>query len=484
MSSSREVERKFEAAEATPVPARLGDEYAVEAAEELHLDATYYDTAHLRLLRHGATMRYRVGDHEPGWHLKVAAAGPDARQEIHAAGEPGTPPAELLALVRGHAGREAVAPVAELRTTRLQRGVVDATGRRVASLDDDEVSGTRSSDGLIVAWRELEAELGRGTDEGLLDVLAEGLGEAGWKPSADISKIGRVLCGGVDPRDLPSAPTESKAARRLLAHLDAQVSEIVARDVAVRAGDGDAVHEMRVATRRLRSALATFRPCFVSEVTDPLRDELKWLGAVLGELRDDQVLHAGLNAAVDEVPDVLVLGPVRERIRMEMRGREQEDLASVVEALDTDRYVDLVDGLHGLVEAPPWKDDDEPDGKALRHGAKRAIERVEQRRPKKAKQATDAELHELRKAAKRARYALEMLGDEHAARFEAVQELLGDHQDSIGARAVLRLLGAAAPGRSENGFTFGLLHQVEEQRAAGAREGWPKLVHKALKTKI
>ncbi len=128
-----------------------------------------------------------------------------------------------------------------------------------------------------------------------------------------------------------------------------------------------------------------------------------------------------------------------------------------------------MDGLHRLVEAPPWTDDHEPDGKALRRGAQRAIKRVEQRRPKKADKATDAELHELRKAAKRARYALEMLGDDHAARFEAVQELLGDHQDSIGARAVLRLLGAAAPGRSENGFTFGLLHQVEEERAAAAR---------------
>ena len=483
MSSSREVERKVEAAEATPVPARLGDEYAVEAAEVLPLDATYYDTAHLRLLRHGATMRYRVGDDEPGWHLKVAA-GPDAREEIHAAGEPGTPPAELLALVRAHAGREAVAPVAELRTTRLQRGVVDGTGRRVASLDDDEVSGTRSSDGLVVAWRELEAELGRGTDDALLDVLAGALGEAGWKPSAGISKIGRVLCGGTDPRDLPSAPTKSKAARRLLAHLDAQVSEIVARDVAVRAGDGDSVHKMRVATRRLRSALATFRPCFVSEVTDPLRDELKWLGAVLGGLRDDQVLHARLNAAVDEVPELLVLGPVRERVRIEMRGREQEDLGKVVEALDTDRYVELMDGLHRLVEAPPWTDDHEPDGKALRRGAQRAIKRVEQHRPKKAEKATDAELHELRKAAKRARYALEMLGDDHAARFEAVQELLGDHQDSIGARAVLRLLGAAAPGRSETGVTFGLLHPVEEQRAAVARASWPKLVRKALKTEV
>jgi hypothetical protein len=67
-----------------------------------------------------------------------------------------------------------------------------------------------------------------------------------------------------------------------------------------------------------------------------------------------------------------------------------------------------------------------------------------------------------------------------AARFEEVQELLGDHQDSVGARAVLRFLGATAPGRAENGFTFGLLHRAEEQRAATARAAWPKVLDRAL----
>jgi CHAD domain-containing protein len=492
VSSSREVERKFEAPEQTPVPDRLGDGYTVEAADELHLVATYYDTEHLRLLRHGATLRYRTGDSEPGWHLKVAAGG-DARQEIHAAGPPEHPPTELLALVRPHLGCAAPVAVAELRTTRLQRGVADRGGRRVASLDDDEVSGRRAADGLVVAWRELEAELTPGTDDGVLDELADGLRRAGWEPSGGVSKIGRVLTNGADPRNLPVAPTVSKAAGYLLDHLDQQVTAIVAHDAVVRAGDAEAVHKMRVATRRLRSALATFRPCFDRTVTDPLRDELKWLGGVLGQVRDDHVLHARLIDELAGVPDVLVLGPVAERIRIELRGREQGDMAGVIEALDGQRYVELLDGLHRLLELPPWSAGRDGKGvhpKTLRSRATKAVDRVRQRTPKHAAKATDAELHELRKSAKRARYALEVLepldgkpAAQAAARFEAVQEVLGDHQDSVGARQVLRLLGAAATGRAENGFTFGLLHEAEHRRADEVRRVWPEVVHEAMRAK-
>ena len=91
-----------------------------------------------------------------------------------------------------------------------------------------------------------------------------------------------MLTDGGDPRDLPPPPTRTKAAARLVAHLDEQRRALITHEPAARAGDDDGVHKMRVATRRLRSALATFRGRFDREVTDPLRDELKWLGGVLG----------------------------------------------------------------------------------------------------------------------------------------------------------------------------------------------------------
>ncbi len=121
--------------------------------------------------------------------------------------------------------------------------------------------------------------------------------------------------------------------------------------------------------------------------------------------------------------------------------------------------------------------------------ARAAVRRVRRRVPDHGT-AGDPELHELRKAAKRARYALEVIAPlegrratEAAARFEAVQELLGDHQDSVVARQLLRRLGASARGRAENGFTFGLLHEVEHGRAEATRREWPAVVHHAVRHK-
>ena len=486
----REVERKFEAADGTPVPELLGA-LTVGAAEELHLVATYWDTPALRLLRHGVTLRHRTGEGDAdGWHLKLPA-GTDARQELHVAGAPTAVPDEVLALVRPLIGRGAPAPVAELRTHRVERAVVDGSGRQVALLDDDTVVGRRAGDGIVVAWHELEAELAPGEPDELLAQIADALHAAGWTAASAVAKVGRVLTDGGDPRALPAAPTATAAAAALVAHLDDQRRALVEHEPGVRAGDEEAVHKMRVATRRLRSALATFGRCFDADAIGPLGDELRWFGGMLGALRDDHVLLAHLEAEVTELPAELVLGPVHEQLRAELTGSAQEHLAAVVDALDGERFVDLIESVHRLVEAPPWSDGPRGTGvrrRTLRRAARRAVRRVERRLPSDPQAAADAQLHELRKAAKRARYALEAIvategaaATEAAARFEAVQELLGEHQDSVVAREVLRRLGAASRGRARNGFTFGLLHEVEHRRALAARREWPALVARATK---
>ena len=85
----------------------------------------------------------------------------------------------------------------------------------------------------------------------------------------------------------------------------------------------------------------------------------------------------------------------------------------------------------------------------------------------------DRALHEIRKAAKRLRYSAEMavpvLGARAStlsARAKALQQVLGEHQDSVVARQMLRDLGIRAHLGGENGFTFGRLHALEEAHAA------------------
>ena len=82
----------------------------------------------------------------------------------------------------------------------------------------------------------------------------------------------------------------------------------------VRAGEPESVHRMRIAARRMRSALVTYRPLLVREVVEPLREELRWLGQALSQARDAKVLRSHLDGVVDGQPSELVLGPVTSRI--------------------------------------------------------------------------------------------------------------------------------------------------------------------------
>ena len=89
--------------------------------------------------------------------------------------------------------------------------------------------------------------------------------------------------------------------------------------------------------------------------------------------------------------------------------------------------------------------------------------------PERGASDADARLHEVRKAAKRARYAAEaaepVLGPRArrmARRAEALQELLGEHQDSVTARSLLRQLGVQAHLAGENGYTYGMLCGMED----------------------
>src|SRR5450631_627169 len=91
--------------------------------------------------------------------------------------------------------------------------------------------------------------------------------------------------------------TDSRSSRGLVvAYLRTQLDELRARDPGSRVDSPDAVHRMRVASRRLRSSLATFGPLFAGSQAQHLRDELLWLGAILGPVRDVEVMRDHLHA--------------------------------------------------------------------------------------------------------------------------------------------------------------------------------------------
>jgi CHAD domain-containing protein len=264
----------------------------------------------------------------------------------------------------------------------------------------------------------------------------------------------------------------------MTAYLRAQYERLIAEDVGFRRGHGD-VHDARVAIRRLRSTLRTFRPLFVAELRQALDDELRWFAGLLGEVRDREVLRRYLGRVLDEVPDEQILGPVRIRVNEQLLSEAVHQRTEVDEAMRGERYLALLERLERFVHDPPLRRT--PSNKRLRKRADRAARKATRRLDQALAAEADAmgaALHRARKQAKRARYAAELVrpivgrpAKKRARRFEKLQDILGEHQDSVVTAAVLHEFGVRAGNTSgENGFTYGLLLGREQQRGAAARE--------------
>jgi CHAD domain-containing protein len=502
MDRYSEVERKFDADPGALLPDLSGAAAAVSEAVESQLDATYFDTADTRLARHHVTLRRRTGGDDAGWHLKLPA-GLDERTEVRLPLGRATRkvPVALAREVRALVRDRPLVPIAVLRTTRIEQRLLDGDGNTLATIADDTVLGQRLADGAVQqsTWREVEVELVDG-DRSLLDAVSSLLQAGGLTASGSSSKLARVLGDSAQPTPEAAPEAMSSAGRAtagtvVLAHLEQQVDKLVMHDRGARVDEPDAVHQMRVATRRLRSALATYRPLLDRERTDPVRQELKWLGQVLGRPRDTEVLHWRLRDLVAAQRGELVLGPVGARVDLELGDRHRGAHADLVAALDGDRYFRLLDALDSvLAEAPLTARAGKPAAAQLPALVGRAAGRVDRaaravagdRSPQERNQG----LHEVRKSAKRARYAAESAvlvsgkpATRLAERMEALQNVLGEHQDSVAAQSLLLQLAMAAQVSGENGFTFGLLYAQERARADDARRAYEPALRKASTTR-
>lgn len=209
--------------------------------------------------------------------------------------------------------------------------------------------------------------------------------------------------------------------------------------------DVDAVHDARVAIRRLRSALRVFEPLVEDvDAAHQLDDELRWLAGMFGDVRDRQVLRKRFAESPLETGFV-------EKMLYDEQARCEKALRR---ALRSERFEALRERLAGWAEASPVRGESED---SLDDCA-RAAARKARRRLRAAD--TDAELHRARKSAKRARYAAEMLEHPHrATRFRHVQDLLGELQDTVVAGETLRRLMRGAS--REETFILGALYGRE-----------------------
>ncbi len=266
------------------------------------LRTAYFDTADGRLWDRGITLRHRITDDGAGgtWTVKLphAAEGTTLeRTERSWSGDRTEIPHRVDEIVRGLIRREPVQLLVELDTTRQRLALHDHNDRVVAEIDDDSVVVTGGPrDGL--RFRQVELEL-HTVETSITRRVAARLEEAGLAVE-DSPKLAKAL--GLPTSHPGSPPTRrgSSLGDVVRAAIVDGLDRLLEHDWRLRLGLPEAahdVHQARVAVRRLRSHLKTFR-----EVLDPVwvrhvRNDLKWVGVALGELRDDDVLAAHLDGA-------------------------------------------------------------------------------------------------------------------------------------------------------------------------------------------
>ncbi|MGJ3509783.1 CHAD domain-containing protein [Enemella sp. A6] len=482
MHTHLEVERKFAAEPDALLPA-FGDLAVVDATREFHLVATYFDTPDYALARAGVTLRRRTGGSDAGWHAKLPKSA-DNRVEVHADLDSGRSavlvPDRMRAELSELVGLAPLVPIAELRTHRIERDLCAGRGGQVLGvLCDDTVLALRSTGRTdsVERWREIELELAEGSPDWFGSVGDAIAATTGFSVAADASKLAHAL--GPLPEITEHSP-DTSARTVLLDHLAEQVGVIQGRAADLVVDAPGAVHKTRVATRRLRSALRTFRDLMDRSITDPLRMELKWFATELGGPRDAEVLKARLLADLERLPDDAVDGPVIERITTELDATHDRARETLLEAMESPRYVLLHQALVRLLTHPPLLDEaDRPAGQVLRDPINKARKRV-LRWDRYAHERTGDEhweaLHETRKKAKAMRYACEAVSSAFpeagpaAKAWEAVTETFGGLQDGVVARQRLHELADIARAHGESTFSYGVLYGWEINESEHDRE--------------
>lgn len=488
---STETERKFRIGDDQPIP-DLSPVVSLGERERHRLVAVYYDTPDLLLARSARTLRRRTGGNDAGWHLKLPGDG-DSRTEVHLPLSTGSRarlvPQQLRDLVHEQIGQAPLVPVVELRTQRTETQLTGPRGGSLAVLCDDTVTAVHN--GHETTWRELEVELTRG-DQELLERISQQLAEGGVEVSPSVSKLVQAMGERLADAERTPRPGKASAAGVLGDYLAAQVGVLQALEPQVRAGEVEPVHQVRVATRRLRATLRTFRPLLDREVTDPLRVELKWYADLLGATRDPAVLAELLRQELAQLPSAAVIGPVAERLEAGLVEQQQTAHRSLVSAMDSARHARLHTALLELIAEPPFLETAAARAKGLLPGLLERADRRVFKAWKKARRSPEEQSgpawHLVRRRAKSARYAWEAAapaldGDAEniATAWKRVTQTLGVAQDADLVRQHLPELAATATAAGESAFTFGVLHQRQSELEQEARQAGTKALRTARK---
>jgi CHAD domain-containing protein len=442
-------------------------------------DTTYYDTADLRLARWGASLRHRPGE---GWTVKLPAERVVpflVRPEVEFEGNGDEPPEAAVDLVTGFVRGEELAQRVQMTTIRRRTGLHDSGGRLLAGVVDDAVSVRNGENPWT--FREIEVEIGEEMTPGLLDALVERLRQAGAGAPDQTAKYVRALAPPVPlapeivVADLGADATAGDVVRRAIA---LSVVRLILHDPVVRLdADTEGVHQARVATRRLRSDLRTFRPLLDREWSQALREELGWIARILGEVRDGDVLRERLTGRIGELQDAE--RESAEAVLATLARARDEAHADLLATLRTGRYVDLLDRLVDAANTPALAEEaSQPAAEVVPGLVRRPWHKLAKQVGKLGNDPSDARLHEVRIRTKRARYAAEacapVVGKPARAFAQAaarLQDVLGDLHDAVVAAEWLDAW-AEHRGSAEEQRGAEALAAAERESAEELRTSW------------
>ena len=499
-TTHREIERKFRVHALFEWPDLSGLAATVQLHPTVSMRAVYHDTTELTLFRWKVTLRRREGGLDAGWHLKlpVESMAEGVRDELHVAlnaGEVGQVPAELADIITPLVRDLALAPVVELRTERNPRIMTSADGKPLVEVVDDVVTVVDLNGTPVGIFRELEIELLDNDDPQALELMEEVsklLMYAGAIPgtmSKAASALGPRASAPADVPELPMPGPSGMAVDAIRSTIATHVRALIFADIAVRRNLPDAVHQVRVAARRLRSNLRTFDSLVNHEWALALEEELAWLADEMGMIRDSEVLEERLlNHANDLQPDDAER--VSSAIRVYLDRRIETARAGAIAALRSDRHTYLIEDLVAAARSPkmldiayqPCEDVFPP-----------LIERSWKALAKSCGQlkihGPAPEWHRARIKAKRARYAVDVVvpifgnqAKKFAKSLAEVTELLGEHQDAFVAQEFVRELANINEVDATTGFALGLLHGVELNYEMQDRYTFADIWDKARKT--
>ncbi|MCX4098641.1 CHAD domain-containing protein [Nocardia sp. alder85J] len=275
----------------------------------------------------------------------------------------------------------------------------------------------------------------------------------------------------------------TSAGPALAAALDDDVDSLLTTEPEVRADAPDSVHQMRVATRRLRSVLRSYRTVLRQHRVDEMRGELQWLAGLLGVARDAEVRAERFETLLAEQPPEQ--RAAAERLVSDERAKYAAAHREVLDALDGDRYSALHDRLVRWHDHPPLgRRHAKAEAARVFSGVLRddfhRLQRLAHTGSKLTGDERIEHLHEIRKGAKRLRYSAEAAARildgpavELADRAKKLQTVLGDHRDAVEAQAAIRSRAVMAAARGADTSGYDELAQVEADAARKALEEYP-----------